>query len=321
VGSSTKSAKDLVASLSPKLSVVMCVRNGEPYIQEAVESILQQTFRDFEFLIVDDHSTDGTLRYLQSLSDPRVRVLRASAEGQTPGLNQGLKGAKADWIARMDGDDWSFPERLQKEWEAAAKTSEAVLVSSDYWLCDEALEPVAPIRLTPDSEAVLRFLRTKNNPFCHPVMMFHRKTALSVGGFDETLKNAQDYGLWLRLSEKGKLIHVEALLLKYRVRRASLSILRQPEQTRERRTLLGKEKKSLALDQTSLQSDRAVEGMYMYRLAFGAWLAGKSRLARHYSLRSLTCGVRPLRSAFVFITSILPRAIYLRINGYHRVFR
>ncbi len=164
-------------TLAPRFSVVMAVQNGHPYLKTAVESVLSQSFIDFEFIIVDDHSTDGTLDYLRNLTDPRLRIIQALKHGQTPGLNQGIRHARADWIVRMDGDDWCYSQRLAKLWSAIEQSPGTVLITSDYELCDENLRPVAPIRLRQDASAVLGYLRSKNNPFCHPTVMFHRTSA------------------------------------------------------------------------------------------------------------------------------------------------
>ncbi len=135
----------------------MAVRNGMPYLPAAVESILSQTFTDFEFLIIDDHSTDMSPGYLDSLKDPRVRILPNPGKGLTAALNFGLQQSKGEWIARMDADDWSFPTRLAQEYDTAKKP-DVVLISANYVVCDEDLNPAGEIRLSQPNEKLFTYL-------------------------------------------------------------------------------------------------------------------------------------------------------------------
>ena len=106
-------ANDMVL---PKVSVLMSVFNAEDFIQEAVDSVLQQTFSDFEFIIVDDASTDGSLQRLCSYHDPRIRILRNETNmGLTRSLNKGMEFVRGEYVARMDADDVSLPSRLQEQ--------------------------------------------------------------------------------------------------------------------------------------------------------------------------------------------------------------
>src|SRR5262245_46860848 len=149
-----------------ELSVIMAVRNAMPELSNAVESVLKQTFQNFEFIIVDDFRSDETGDYLHRLKDSRAGVLPGPRHGQTPGLNQALECARAGWIARMDGDEWSYPERFQLQWEAAKSHPGAVLISADYTVCEDDLAPVATVRLQSNGSGPVDYLRRRNNPFC-----------------------------------------------------------------------------------------------------------------------------------------------------------
>jgi glycosyltransferase involved in cell wall biosynthesis len=104
------------SKLSPKVTVLMSVYNGEEHLREAIDSILNQTYKNFEFLIIDDGSTDGSVNIIRSYLDPRIRLIKNKKNiGITRSLNKGLKLARGEYIARMDDDDIAFPERLEKQ--------------------------------------------------------------------------------------------------------------------------------------------------------------------------------------------------------------
>ncbi len=312
----------------PSLSVLMAVKDGMPDLPAAVESILKQTYGDFEFIIVDDGSTDGTRDYLTSLPDPRLRLLRAERSGQTAALNAALKAARAPWSARMDGDDVSQPRRLEAQMQAVKRNPAAVLISTDYRICDEALAPVAEIRLdSARPDLFLRYFARKNNPFCHPTMMFRNDAAQAMGGYDETLKNAQDYLLWKKLLNEGTWLHVPEVLLNYRVRKQSLSVRRHPEQESERRWVLqtadGNAAAALAPESKTgpLAKERTAQGLYAYKLGFAAWLGGRRWVTCRYLLGALRRGVRPFRALALLVLSVFPRSFYLVLAGYRGVYK
>ncbi len=305
--------------MSVQMSVIMAVKDEMAHLPAAIESILNQSFAHFELIVVDDASTDGTYDYLKSINDPRLRVLKNSGKGQTAGLNQALAAAQSDWIARMDGDDCSHPNRFDAQWKLASAQPDLALVTCDYMICDENLKEIAEIRIDPERpEKVFDYLKNRNNPFCHPTILFKKSAA--PGGYDERLKNAQDMDLYGKLLAHGKWGHVSKALLKYRVRKQSLSILRHPEQERERQmSLSGTAGQAPA--PAIYSGKRVVEGLYAYKLGFAAWLAGKPSLALHYLTRSLFKGVRPLRSLVLMLIMLFPRPIYLRACGYKGVYR
>jgi glycosyltransferase involved in cell wall biosynthesis len=299
------------------LSVVIAVKNEASYLPLAVQSILNQTFKDFELIVIDDNSTDGTFEYLTSLSDPRVIVKRNRGVGQTAGLNHGLSLAKSQWIVRMDGDDWCAPDRFEKQWALAQSRPGVVMITSDYIICDESLSDVATIRLTNDQASLFAYLKNRNNPFCHPTVLFRNDAA--PGGYDERLKNAQDMDLYKRLITKGAWAHVPEPLVKYRVRKQSLSILRHPEQEQERQmNLSGQKIETVA---PAFAGKRMADGLYAYKLGFAAWVADRRFPAWGYLLRAVVNGVRPVRAVTLIALSLLPRSLYLSLAGYRNIYQ
>lgn len=297
----------------------MAVHDAMPYLPAAIESILQQTWRDFEFIIVDDHSTDRSEKVLAGLRDGRIRVLYSAGKGQTKALNYGLQHARGTWVARMDGDDFSFPWRLERQWLAAQRQPAALFVSADYYLCDQELQPVAMMALNVDDPGFLKYTRRKQNPFCHPVMMFQRQAVQQVGGYQEHLRTAQDYALWLALLDRGPFAHVPEPLLKYRLHAGGVSIQSYDEQRSDHQHILSGS--CLPAVRPSPSSQRQMDGLYAYRLGFGAWLAGDRVLCFRQMARSLRGGTRVLQALAAMALCVLPRALYLRITGYDHVYR
>lgn len=206
-------------SSTPRVSVLMPVYNGEKYLELAVESILAQTFEDFEFLIINDGSTDRTREILDRLAakDARIRVVHRENRGITPTLNELLRLARADLVARMDADDIALPERFAKQTRHLDENPECALVASSVVIIDPDGRDLTT-RAVPlaHEEIVEGFLRGAGQFVFHPATMFRRKLALELGGYQERHPLAQDLDLFLRMSEVGRLTNLAEPLLKYR---------------------------------------------------------------------------------------------------------
>jgi glycosyltransferase involved in cell wall biosynthesis len=309
--------------MAPFFSVVMAVHNTLDYLPETFKSLLLQTYSDFELIVVDDHSTDGTLEWLKQCADPRLKLMESPFKGQTPALNIGLRAAAADWIVRMDGDDWCAPQRLERQKAAIDHAPRLpVLITSDYWICDERLIPVGEMRLAPPNPKLTRYLKTRNNPICHPTVVFHRETALALGGYDESLKNAQDIRLWHGLLEHGDWVHVSEPLLKYRVLKGSLSVRYQPEQRKERAAVMdGVARGTVSAPRQEATREQAL-AIYHYKLGFAAWISGKRFCAwKHLFACLRQCAGYTFKSLACLVLSVLPRPLYLSLAGYQGVYR
>lgn len=191
--------------MSPKISVIMSVLNGEAYLRPAVDSILNQTLGDFEFIIIDNASTDGTTAILDSYADPRiVRLRNASVLSLTQSLNIGLDKARGAYIARQDADDISMPSRFALQAEMLDANPETVLVGSHVRLIDEHGVVFGQFRPPVEPRALYESL-TCANPFAHSVCMFRREAAKFAGGYPTDYVFAQDLALWLKLARPGSL--------------------------------------------------------------------------------------------------------------------
>ncbi|MGQ9574274.1 MAG: glycosyltransferase [Thermoguttaceae bacterium] len=220
---------------APRVSVLMSVYNGACYLREAVESILGQTFGDFEFLIVDDGSTDATAGILAEYQaqDPRIIVLGNHGNlGLTRSLNRGLALARGEYVARHDADDVALAGRLAAEVAHLDRSPQTVLVSANYEIIDAGGDLLEAIRLEGDPMLVRWHLVFFNYIGCHSAVMFRREPVLRLGGYDQSHRYSQDYGLWMRLAELGHLAILPEVLQRHRVHPANLSSMRYPEQER-----------------------------------------------------------------------------------------
>jgi len=204
----------------------MTVYNAGRHLIPAVESILSQSFRDFEFVVVDDASSDGSVEILRQFAtrDPRIRLIANTANsGQTACLNQGLREAKGEWIARQDADDLSLPARLEAAWKAVETNDHLVLLGSNGWIISEDGHRTGMIHVPLHDEGI-RWGMPFRNPFIHAGVLFRR--ILPDGTlvqYNERLKICQDWELWSRICRTGQTTNLPARLVAYRHRENSLS--------------------------------------------------------------------------------------------------
>ena len=221
-------------NLPPRVSVLMPVRNGAQYLRAAVDSILAQTFADFEFIIVDDGSDDGTPDIVRQYSrhDLRVALLQQERRGITVALNAGLRAARGQYLARMDADDIAYPHRFERQIQALERDPQLVAVGC--WL--EHIDPDGdPLELAcwPVShQQIEEQLLQGRNGLPHPAAMIRLDVLQHIGGYREEFPVAQDKDLWLRLGEAGKLANLPEVLLQYRQHLASIGSLQGPAQAR-----------------------------------------------------------------------------------------
>ena len=206
----------------PAISVVMSVYNGETYLRAAIDSILSQTFSDFEFIIINDGSTDNTRDILESLSDPRVRLFNQENIGLTKSLNRGLKQSKGRYIARMDADDISCPHRFEKQFDFLEKNNDYAVVGSFIKVINNKSKIIYTIE-KPVSYSEIKEHLKHDNCIAHGSALFRKKCIFDVGLYDESIRTAQDYDLFVRLSEKYKLANIPEYLYGWRAHDQGIS--------------------------------------------------------------------------------------------------
>lgn len=211
---------------APPVTVLMTVYNGGRFLAEAIRSILVQRFRDYEFLIIDDASNDGSVAVLKDFAtrDARIRlILNERNKGQTACLNQGLRQAKGKWIARQDADDISMPDRLEAQWNGIKKTPNLMIVGVNGWVVDEQGSCTGMIHAPLDDDGI-RWSLPFRNPFIHAGVMFRRQSPDgSAVLYDEEFQICQDWELWGRLLDHGNAINLPQRLVAYRHQEGSLS--------------------------------------------------------------------------------------------------
>lgn len=189
----------------PRVSVVMTVYNGAPFLRAAVDSLLTQSFADFELVVIENGSADGSPEILAAYDDPRVRVTRRERNiGRTPALNEALRRTRGELIAVLDADDVALPDRLARQTAHFERRPETVLLGGRYvpLYVDGTSGPPAG---EPFDHAALLDALAAGNPFCHSAVMFRRAAAVAAGGYDETCVYGQDYALWIALSRLGEI--------------------------------------------------------------------------------------------------------------------
>lgn len=206
----------------------MSVFNGGDYLALAVRSILDQTFGDFEFIVVDDGSTDQTRAVLEGLTDPRLRVTHRPNMGRPSALNHAIASTRAEYVARMDADDIAFPARLERQVRFLDTHPEVALVGCRVWIIDERDRFIAEWRV-PTTDREIREKMMRRNPFCHPAVMFRRSVYAATGGYDTRYQAADDYDLWFKMAREGQLANLPDVLFGWRLHPDSVT--RQKQRT------------------------------------------------------------------------------------------
>lgn len=208
--------------MTPRISVLMPVRDGQRWLGEAIASIANQTLTDFELVIVDDGSVDDTPRILaeRAKADARIRVIRQERLGLVAALNRGLSEARGELIARLDADDLSFPQRLARQSEYLDNHPQIGLLGSWADTIGERGTITGALQPRTDDLATL-LMRT--NPFVHSSVMVRRSALQKAGAYRAAFGGAEDYDLWLRLSEIAGIAILPERLLAYRVHSDSVT--------------------------------------------------------------------------------------------------
>ncbi len=213
---------------APAVSVLIPVRNCALYLDAALESLAAQTFGDFEIIIVDNGSSDGTGAVIAAWTrrEPRLRAFRLERPGLSASLNFAASKARAPLLARLDGDDVALPERLALQVEAMAKRPALGLLGSSAELIDSAGRHVGTLDRPLTDPDLRKFLETGCG-FVHSSVMMRRSAFDSAGGYRSGLNTAEDYDLWLRMAERCEIANLPDRLVRYRVHRQS-STARRP---------------------------------------------------------------------------------------------
>lgn len=208
---------------TPLVSVLLAVYNGGLLLDEAIHSILAQTFTDFELLVIDDGSTDDSSQRAASFNDPRIRILRNETNiGLTRSLNRGLAEARGEYVARQDADDISLPNRLAAQVEFLRSNPSVVLVGTSAVRINPKGTRIGTNDMPTTHEAI-RWASLVDNPFLHTSVMFRRAVVQEAGGYDEEFVVCQDYALWNRLAAKNRVANLPERLVLMREHESSMT--------------------------------------------------------------------------------------------------
>ena len=193
----------------PTISVVMSVLNGEKYLKRAIESILNQTFSDFEFIIIDDGSTDKSLEIIKEYKDKRIIIIHHPNKGLTTSLNIGIRLSKSNYIARQDADDISYPDRLAEQFNHLSQNPSISVLATRAMIKNGETRYQSNFYSSDEIKKKMRF----QNIFIHSSVMIRKDKFEKVGLYNEFYRRSQDYDAWFRLSEVGELAMIDKVLV------------------------------------------------------------------------------------------------------------
>jgi glycosyltransferase involved in cell wall biosynthesis len=216
---------------APQVSVALPVFNGGAFLVPALDSILGQTFADFELIAIDDGSTDNSPALLDAYAarDSRVRVIHQANAGVVASLNRGIELARGRYIARMDADDVAHPERFARQVNFLDVNPRVAAVGSAITLIDERGERIREVDYPETPKDVATFLK-RGCALAHPSVMMRRDAVAAMGGYRPAFQHAEDYDLWLRLAERHDLANLPERLLLYRQHQTKVSARNRAQQ-------------------------------------------------------------------------------------------
>ena len=208
----------------------MAVKDGQKYLHQAIDSVLGQTFSDFEFIIIDDCSADGSLAIIENYADSRITLIKNQNHlGLSKSLNAGLAAARGEYIARMDADDICLPERFEKQVRFLDQHPQIAVLGTGIKLIDKQGKTIQDVHLPIDSD-LIKWQLCFINPIAHPSVMMRGATVKQIGGYDPELTRSQDYDLWWRLSAKYRLANLSDILVHLRQHSGQVSNANRSEQ-------------------------------------------------------------------------------------------
>ena len=207
-----------------KITVLMPAYNAGKYIREAITSVLAQTHRDFELMVINDGSTDDTVSVVLSFDDPRISIVNKEHEGIAEALNTGLQLADTYYIARFDADDVCMPDRLEKQFNFLEDHPDYVLVGSDAEYIIENGDFLFSFKCIAHSNDEIQKNMYVYCPFIHSSVMYKKDEVVRAGGYNSNAHHFEDYLLWTSLAKMGKMQNLRESLLKVRFNPASVTI-------------------------------------------------------------------------------------------------
>lgn len=252
-----------------KVSILMPVYNAERYLSEAINSILAQTFKDWELIIINDGSTDNSEKIIRNYHDSRMYYIRNSENLKLiKTLNKGIDYCHGKYIARMDADDSCFPERLRYQVEFLDNNPDYIMCGTNATVVDGHYQTTGKIRNLPDDN-LLQIGLLFSPSFIHPSVMIRREV-LEKNRYDEEYKHVEDYELWCRIARQGKVANLQKDLLAYRWHDTNVSVLNNQVQEEMKDRIIREQLKMLDIAPTE-------EELYCHKITFRLYALGQKQ--------------------------------------------
>jgi hypothetical protein len=244
-----------------EVTVIMAAHNAGAYIGESIRGVLEQSYPHFQLLVVDDCSTDSTRDIVRSQTDPRIRLI-ALENNVGPGAarNVAIRAAETDLVANNDADDVSYPERLERQVSFMRANPRCALLGSALEEVRDDGTPAGSYHVPPCDPALVKWRLLTHNVIGNSSAMFRREAALRAGGYDETLRFAEDYALWIALAATAEVANLPDMLVRYRLNSAGLTAM-HPDPLGLASAAVAQRAFRLAVDRTvSLEAVRCLQG-------------------------------------------------------------
>ncbi len=278
----------------PELSVIMPVYNGERYLCEAIDSVLNQSFENFEFLLFDDGSTDISLDIIKSYADKdnRIRFFTRENRGIVETLNECLELAQCELVARMDSDDICLVDRFQTQLDYLNAHSEVVLLGTKVIIIDEDGDEIAPMGKFFTNDALQQALLADGGQHIyHPSVIYRKTLVKKVGGYNKAYPNIEDLELFLKLFDVGKLVNLPQPLLKYREHLGKIGHTKRLQQQQQVNELLNKARSNFLVDPQHKSTSEVIKPQSLAKKyqtwSWWALKAGNLSSARKYLKKSI----------------------------------
>ena len=299
-----------------KISILMPVYNAGKFVAEAIRSVLAQSFEDFEFIIINDGSTDNSREIIDSFNDPRIILINQENKGVAASLNIGLRLAKAGLIARVDADDICYPSRLEKQFEFLHQHPDYVLVGSGAEVIDTKGNFIySHQHKAYDHEGILA-LKPSECGFIHSTVCFRKDAVINAGGYDENAHTFEDHILWKELIKHGKACNLGESLIKMRFNPESVTIDEKWRGKKFNKIKHNAIKRGFVTGEEGRQLNMIIQKQNSEEIKRGSYYAliGKKYLWNNYNPRiarknfRLSWQSKPnLSIAFLWLLSFLPR--------------
>jgi glycosyltransferase involved in cell wall biosynthesis len=307
--------------INPEITVLMPAFNAQKYICEAIDSVLSQTFQNFELLIVNDGSTDQTLQLIDSYTDDRIRIINQENKGIAVALNNGLVNAKADLIARFDADDICLPQRLEVQYNFMKANPSYSLIGSGVDYIDVNLDYIFTHYPEANTYSEILQLKYTTCPFIHSSVFYKKEAIMKYGGYNTYAYTFEDHLLWRKLLQKEEACNLSQSLIKVRLNPDSITI------DEKWRTPLFRKIKNTALKRHSITEKEGIQlleianNQHSKQIKEGAYYAllGKKYLWNNYDpvkarknlIISLIISPYHFKNFLLIIASFLPKKMVI----------